>query len=132
MAAKYMIAALTSLVNQQLKMRSQPGRSKPRYLEPSDRFQEKNQQRRLELEWELFQSRTTTTTKVKSSSSVLVETTNTKIIPPFIPKKIQRLKDGSTLRPLRHTDAPLINAVIPTCQTTKSLQQIIRQIALLQ
>ena len=47
-------------------------------------------------------------------------------------KRIQRLQDGSTLRPLRHSDAPLINSIIPRCQTTNSLQQIIRQIALLQ
>jgi len=125
MASDYLLKALASLVNQQLDIRSQPG-STPRFVKPSERYKEKHSQRRLEIEMDLFQSQT----KENPSIRKIPPTEKPKHI--LTKKRIRRLQDGSTLRPLRHSDAPLINAIIPRCQSTKSLQQITRQIALQQ
>ena len=113
-AASYLMNALRGLVNQQLQVRNGPDIS-PRYFDPKSKYKEKHETRRLQIEQSLFQTQTPDIYE-KTNSNNNNNSSNVDVV---------RLKDGSTLRPLRHSDAPLINSQFNR-QSSKSLSQITR------
>ena len=116
-AAKYLTNALEGLVNQQLEIRNSPY-SSPRYVDPKNKYNEKHEKRRLEIEQNIFQTQTHDYYKKTVYN-------NTNYDSYVNPSRIMRLPDGSTLRPLRHSDAPSVNNQFDR-KTSKSLSQITR------
>ena len=122
-ACGYLMDALSGLVHQQLRIREGPDPN-PRFVDPKTKFQEKNGERRLEIEQELFRTQTLFPISPPSKTTGKAQTYHEN----KGPKYIRRLADGSTLRPLRHSDIPTINALFARGNSPKSLNQITRQI----
>jgi GNAT superfamily N-acetyltransferase len=112
-AATHLLAALQLLVNQQMDMKLVPD---PRHVKLRQVSQLEKDRRRMEIETTLFPSSTITTETINNSNSATATatatTTSHQDSNDVVAKKprlmAMQLEDGSTLRKLRHVDAPLV------------------------
>jgi GNAT superfamily N-acetyltransferase len=114
-AATHLLAALQLLVNQQMDIKLVPD---PRHVKLRHVSQLEKDRRRIEIETTLFPSSTITTTYKNSATATTTTTTTTAspdsnnlvtVVQTQKPRLMaMQLEDGSTLRKLRHVDAPLV------------------------
>jgi GNAT superfamily N-acetyltransferase len=107
-AATHLLAALQLLVNQQMDMKLVPD---PRHVKLRQVSQLEKDRRRAEIETTLFPSSTTTTTENSATTTTASQDSNNvvSVISTQKPRLMaMQLEDGSTLRKLRHVDAPLV------------------------